>query len=202
MGAVTNKKFKPGAVQRNMYYQRMIEENGKLLLAAIVQLHKCGVSRPQIKEMLEQYVHYSVPRWRKNSADGITARKLKEALKQINVTYKAVKEAVIALAPQNNAEDLRVLVENLGIFCLQMNSSLGYGGKRINRVLGMMECYKGNAEEDVQKVVKFDVEAFNNILPDSDDFMTAKTKPPTYSESKRIAAEMEAIRMMQEGITE
>ena len=52
---MTNKKLKPGAVQDGLLLKKYAEANGRLLFAAMVCLHRAGISRPALHEAWELY---------------------------------------------------------------------------------------------------------------------------------------------------
>ncbi len=197
---MTNKKLKPGAVQDGLLIKKYAEANGRLLFAAMVCLHRAGISRPALREAWDLYSKVTVPQWRQNGIDGIAHKKLKEELRRINVPWKSVAEAVYALLPEfGSKEELSKLIIEFSVFCLHMNRCFGYGGKRITRILNMMERLEGDPEELAKKEIGVEIEPSNGEIPDARAYLPKKDKPLSYSERKRLSAELEAVRIIQEG---
>ena len=198
---MTNKKLKPGAVQDGLIIRKYAEANGRLLFAAMVCLHRAGISRPALREAWELYGSVKLsPIGGRTALTGSPTKKIKEELKRLNVPWKSVAEAVYALLPEfGSKEELSKLIIEFSVFCLHMNRCFGYGGKRITRILNMMERLEGDPEELAKKEIGVEIEPMNGEIPDARAYLPKKDKPLSYSERKRLSAELEAGRIIQEG---
>lgn len=192
-----NNKLKAKAVQQNINLRNAADENAKIMCIGFLALFESGISRRKIVEMYEEFRKVTVPEWQKNCNDDVTAVKLKRALKALNLPQKAVIETTYALTNIPNKAVVDLLVENVAILCLQINKSFGYGYKRITSVLDRMKAYKGNSIKEVNEKLGIEVELLGEYIPDASKYLPKKQKAPTYSESQRLTAEMEAVRRLQ-----
>ena len=181
-----------------MALRKVAEENGKIMFIAFLALNDMGIGKKKILEMWLHFVQETVPEWQRNCNDGISDRKLTEIIRRMNnITYKDIKETTFALKPDVEPCNVHLLAENLAVLCIEINKTFGFGGIRLNKMMELMREYKGNAFQDVQERLGVELEQFGFHIPDASKYLPKKEKALSYSESQRIAAEMEAVRRIQ-----
>lgn len=192
-----NKKFKGKNLQCSINLRDVADENIKIMCVGFLSLRKTGISAKRVAEMYEEFRKVTVPEWQKNCNDDVTAAKLTRALKELKLTQKEITETTYALAKTTNAQNINLLAENVAILCLQINKSFGYGYKRIANVLEYMRTYEGDAVAEANEKLGIKVQLLGDYIPDASKYLPKKQKAPTYTESQRLAAEMEAVRRIQ-----
>lgn len=195
---MTNRKIKNA--QRNMLMKRILDTNVELLLGTMVCLNRQGIGRRRISDVLEEYRAETVPYWEKFAKEDRQDVEVRKALAAINLDFNLI-VSTINTTINEKPEIVERLAENLGILCLQINYSFGYGKERLTRLLSELVEYRrkgGRAVEDAKRLFEVEFEDDKDELPDVDALRWHKPRIG-YAEAMRYRREMEAVRMIQEG---
>lgn len=196
---MTNRKIKNA--QRNIMMNNILETNVWNILGTMVCLHRMGESKKKIAAVLEEYRTETVPYWEQLAAAEIQNVKIREQLTKIHIEYSEVR-SLISFITDNKLHNSVVdaLTENLGILCLQINSSFGYGRKRLLLLFDELKAYKtenGDAKSDAEKLFNAQYEDNQNVLPDIDSLRYWKPKFDL-EEVREQRRNLEALRLFQE----
>lgn len=196
---MTNRKIKNA--QRNMMMNNILETNVWNILGTMVCLHRMGESKKKIAAVLEEYRTETVPYWEQLAVAEIQNVKIREQLTKIHIEYSEVR-SLISFITDNKLHNSVVdaLAENLGILCLQINSSFGYGRKRLLLLFDELKAYKtenGDAKSDAEKLFNAQYEDNQNVLPDIDSLRYRKPKFDL-EEVREQRRNLEALRLFQE----
>lgn len=196
---MTNRKIKNA--QRNMMMNNILETNVWNILGTMVCLHRMGESKKKIAAVLEEYRTETVPYWEQLAVAEIQNVKIREQLAKIHIEYSEVR-SLISFITDNKLHNSVVdaLTENLGILCLQINSSFGYGRKRLLLLFDELRTYKtenGDAKSDAEKLFNAQYEDNQNVLPDIDSLRYRKPKFDL-EEVREQRRNLEALRLFQE----
>lgn len=196
---MTNRKIKNA--QRNMMMNNILETNVWNILGTMVCLHRMGESKKKIAAVLEEYRTETVPYWEQLAVAEIQNVKIREQLTKIHIEYSEVR-SLISFITDNKLHNSVVdaLTENLGILCLQINSSFGYGRKRLLLLFDELKAYKtenGDAKSDAEKLFNAQYEDNQNVLPDIDSLRYRKPKFDL-EEVREQRRNLEALRLFQE----
>ena len=196
---MTNRKIKNA--QRNMMMNKILEANVWNILGTMVCLHRMGESKKKIAAVLDEYRTETVPYWEQLAAAEVQNAKVREKLSAIHIDYAEVFSVVSFITGSKLHPSVeRALTENLGILCLQINTSFGYGRKRLLLLFDQLKAYKtenGDAKSDAEKLFKAEFEDNKNILPDIDSLRWHKPKVDI-EEAKQQKRNLEALRAYQE----
>ena len=179
----------------------ILETNVWNILGTMVCLHRMGESKKKIAAVLEEYRTETVPYWEQLAVAEIQNVKIREQLTKIHIEYSEVR-SLISFITDNKLHNSVVdaLAENLGILCLQINSSFGYGRKRLLLLFDELKAYKtenGDAKSDAEKLFNAQYEDNQNVLPDIDSLRYRKPKFDL-EEVREQRRNLEALRLFQE----
>lgn len=191
---MTNRKLKN--VQRNMRARNAIYDNVGNIFSAAVCLHTMGESKNRIAAMLQEYHDETIPEYEKLAAEDIQHESVIRGLAAIGMEFEQVLSCVRERCPEQHPKFQQALAENLGILLMQINHTFGYGQKRLTALLDMTAQYKGDAPEEAKKLFNLDYTFDKYELPDVDALAYKKPKL-SYSEQRRLSADMEAVRVIQ-----
>lgn len=196
---MTNRKIKNA--QRNMMMNNILETNVWNILGTMVCLHRMGESKKKITAVLEEYRTETVPYWEQLAAAEVQNTMVRERLAKIHIEYSEVRSLISFITGNKlHSSIVDALTENLGILCLQINSSFGYGRKRLLQLFGQLRAYKsenGDAKSDAEMLFKAEYEDNQNVLPDIDSLRYRKLKVDL-EEAKEQKRNLEALRLFQE----
>lgn len=196
---MTNKKIKNA--QRNMMTNNILETNVWNILGTMVCLHRMGESKKKIAAVLEEYRTETVPYWEQLAVAEIQNVKIREQLAKIHIEYSEVRSLISFITDNKlHSSVVDALTENLGILCLQINSSFGYGRKRLLLLFDELKAYKtenGDAKSDAEKLFNAQYEDNQNVLPDIDSLRYRKPKF-NLEEVREQRRNLEALRLFQE----
>ena len=196
---MTNRKIKNA--QRNMMMNNILETNVWNILGTMVCLHRMGESKKKIAAVLEEYRTETVPYWEQLAVAEIQNVKIREQLTKIHIEYSEVRSLISFITDNKlHSSVVDALTENLGILCLQINSSFGYGRKRLLLLFDELKAYKtenGDAKSDAEKLFNAQYEDNQNVLPDIDSLRYRKPKFDL-EEVREQRRNLEALRLFQE----
>ena len=196
---MTNRKIKNA--QRNMMMSKVLEANVWNVLGTMVCLHRMGESKKKIAAVLEEYRTETVPYWEQLAVAEVQNVKVREQLGRIHISYSEICNLISFITGDVfNRKVVDALAENLGILCLQINTSFGYGRKRLLQLFEQLKAYKtegGNPERDAEILFKAEFEDDKSILPDIDSLRYRKPKVDI-QEAKEQKKTLEALRLFQE----
>lgn len=191
---MTNRKLKN--VQRNLRIREVICDNAVNLFSTAVCLHTMGESKSRISAMLQEYHDETVPEYEKLAAEDVQHASVIRGLTAIGMEFEQALSCVRERCPEQHPKFQQALAENLGILLMQINHTFGYGQKRLTALLDMTAKYKGDARSEAKKLFGLNFIFDEQELPDVDALAYKKPKL-SYSEQRRLSADMEAVRAIQ-----
>lgn len=151
---MTNKKLKPNRIQGNMRERDIINANGKLIMTALYCLHQTGVSANALINLFQSYASSTVKQWRKNFEDAdVFEKKYKEELERIHITERELIPIAAKAVGEIPAYSTKAMfATELAMFCSHANRALGYGSKRLHRMLNLMANYDGDCFKSLEEI--------------------------------------------------
>lgn len=193
---MTNKKLKSNRIQDNMRERDIINANGKLIMTALYCLHQTGVSANALVNLFQSYASSTVKQWRKNFEDSdVFEKKYKEELERIHVTERElIPIAAKAVGEIPVYSTKAMFATELAMFCSHVNRVLGYGSKRLHRMLDLMANYDGDCFKSLEEI-GITLKGYGNYLYTRKEERKRKT---TSEELNRLVRGREALRILQE----
>lgn len=193
---MTNKKLKSNRIQDNMRERDIINANGKLIMTALYCLHQTGVSAKALVNLFQSYASSTVKQWRKNFEDSdVFEKKYKEELERIHVTERELIPIAAKAVGEIPAYSTKAMfATELAMFCSHVNRVLGFGGKRIHRMLDLMANYDGDCFKSLEEI-GITLKGYGNYLYTRKEERKQKTSS---EELNRLVRGREALRALQE----
>lgn len=165
-----------------------------------------GVSKQQIYRIDEDFHDKTVPTFRREADDGVINVRINDFLKQAGITRKDVERVTMRFAdrlkrafPTSDSYTLALnaAFTDYAMMLYEINSELGYGKKRLLKVIEFIENYKNDEKEEV-------FEKLNILYPDPDtlpDTTNLFARPKKYDLTReqiiQKQRELSAVRVIQ-----
>lgn len=181
---MTNRKIKSNLIQSNLRAREFWDCSERNLCAVWLALLSMGVSKSKINAIDDEFHTVTVPQCRQDAEDGVLETRLNVWLASVGLTaadidntakrfYKRLSAAFVTREAYNIAAD--VLRTDLTAILYQISTSLGYGQKRIKKILDFIAAYQG--DEKAEAAEKLNIHYPDpNELPDVTDLYTRKRK--------------------------
>lgn len=168
---MTNKKFKHAS--DNIQIQRALIVGTRNLMTLYLALHQHGVSVSKVLYLDDKLLKDYVPKYKQDANAGVLLYRAKTFLSSVGIEWREVAEIVTNISmpylagyKYDRAQLCRILEahsEDMAMYLQVLNFELGYGHKRLTRVLDAVKAYKGDALTDASKVFGFDYGDMNEL---------------------------------------
>lgn len=167
---MTNKKIKGNRVYDNLRAREFWDASECNVCAAWLALLNFGVSKAKILEVEADFHKDTVGRFRKDADDGIIDTQIDRFMKETNLTDADINTVMnkytdrLARAfPTNESYGLAINALRVDFVMLlyEISAALGYGEKRLKRVIEFIATYNGDVKAEVAQI-------FNIHYPDPD----------------------------------
>ena len=196
---MTNRKIKSNLIQSNLRAREFWDCSERNLCAVWLALLDMGVSKSKINAIDDEFHAVTVPQCRQDAADGVLDARFNAWLASVGITRGDIENATkrhrerlmrAFVSREAFTVALDVLQADLIALLYQVNVSLGYGHKRLKRVLDFMTDYNGDAKADVARML-YIYYPDPDELPDVTDLYQRKRKLVKEQErAKAVAREM------------
>lgn len=193
---MTNRKIKSNLIQSNLRAREFWDCSERNLCAVWLALLSMGVSKSKINAIDDEFHAVTVPQCRQDAEDGVLETRFNCWLVSVGLTsadidntakrfYKRLATAFVTREAYNIATD--VLRTDLTAILYQISGSLGYGQKRIRKILDFIAAYQG--DEKAEAAERLNIHYPDpDTLPDVTDLYTRKRKAIKQHERDNIAA--------------
>lgn len=192
---MTNKKFKSKNLTNNIIFTDVADDNLKILCRCMVVLHRNGLGKKRLEKMLDDYDNNTMPKYKQYSAEEIQHITVCREISAIGIEYDALEKSVKSLNLPHNSYFIRTLAENIGIFFIHLNRTLGYGKTRLLRLLD--EALKINGDDALKEIEGIIEKTFDKTLVDVEEICGKPTKLHN-DELNQIKKDMAGLRVLQE----
>lgn len=187
---MTNRKIKSNLIQSNLRAREFWDCSERNLCAVWLALLAMGVSKSKINAIDDEFHAVTVPQCRQDAEDGVLEARFNVWLASVGLTtadidntakrfYKRLAVAFVTREAYNIATD--VLRADLTAILYQISTSLGYGQKRIRKILAFIAAYDGDEKAEA-------AERLNIHYPDPD---TLPDVTDLYQRNRKIVKEQE-----------
>lgn len=168
---MTNRKIKSNLIQSNLRAREFWDCSERNLCAVWLALLSMGVSKSKINAIDDEFHAVTVPQCRQDAEDGVLETRFGCWLASVGLTsadidntakrfYKRLSAAFFTREAYDIVTD--VLRTDLTAILYQISTSLGYGQKRIRKILDFIAAYDGDEKAEV-------AERLNIHYPDPDE---------------------------------
>lgn len=186
---MTNKKIKGKNAQINIIAKAFFDAEEHNICAAYLALLNMGVSKAKIRELDDDFYGDTVAQFRQDREDGVLSVYIDKFLQSVSLTEgdlkpiydKHKKTLARAFCTRDSLNDaICAMRTDLVMLLFQIHSTLGYGNKRLKRVLSFMTDYKGDGKKAVREQLNISFPG-EDVLPDANRLfeeqkMTARQK--------------------------
>lgn len=190
-----NKKFKEKNLTNNIIFTAVADDNLKILCRCMVVLHRNGIGKKRLLDMLNDYDNKVMPKYKQLSAEEIQHITVCREITAIGIEFDTIERAVKSLNLPHNSYFMRTLAENVGIFFIHLNATFGYGKTRLLRLLD--EALKINGDAAVKEIEGIIGKPFDDSLVDVEE-INGKPVKLHNDEIKQIQNDMAGLRALQE----
>lgn len=181
---MTNRKIKSNLIQSNLRAREFWDCSERNLCAVWLALLSMGVSKNKINAIDDEFHAVTVPQCRQDAEDGVLETRFNVWLASVGLTtadidntakrfYKRLSAAFVTREAYNIATD--VLRTDLTAILYQISGSLGYGQKRIRKILDFIAAYDGDEKSEAAEKLNIHYPD-PDTLPDVTDLYTRKRK--------------------------
>ena len=181
---MTNRKIKSNLIQSNLRAREFWDCSERNLCAVWLALLSMGVSKNKINAIDDEFHAVTVPQCRQDAEDGVLETRFNVWLASVGLTaadidntakrfYKRLSAAFVTREAYNIATD--VLRTDLTAILYQISTSLGYGQKRIKKILDFINAYDGDEKSEAAERLNIHYPD-PDTLPDVTDLYTRKRK--------------------------
>lgn len=181
---MTNRKIKSNLIQSNLRAREFWDCSERNLCAVWLALLSMGVSKSKINAIDDEFHAVTVPQCRQDAEDGVLETRFNIWLASVGLTtadidntakrfYKRLAAAFVTREAYNIATD--VLRTDLTAILYQISTSLGYGQKRIRKILDFIAAYDGDEKSEAAERLNIHYPD-PDTLPDVTDLYTRKRK--------------------------
>lgn len=193
---MTNRKIKSNLIQSNLRAREFWDCSERNLCAVWLALLSMGVSKSKINAIDDEFHAVTVPQCRQDAEDGVLEARFSCWLTSVGLTsadidntakrfYKRLSAAFVTREAYNIATD--VLRTDLTAILYQISAFLGYGQKRIRKILDFIAAYQG--DEKAEAAERLNIHYPDpDTLPDVTDLYIRKRKAIKQHERDNIAA--------------
>lgn len=193
---MTNRKIKSNLIQSNLRAREFWDCSERNLCAVWLALLSMGVSKNKINAIDDEFHAVTVPQCRQDAEDGVLETRFNVWLGSVGLTaadidntakrfYKRLSAAFVTREAYNIATD--VLRTDLTAILYQISGSLGYGQKRIKKILDFIAAYDGDEKSEAAEKLNIHYPD-PDTLPDVTDLYARKRKAIKQHERDNIAA--------------
>lgn len=193
---MTNRKIKSNLIQSNLRAREFWDCSERNLCAVWLALLSMGVSKSKINAIDDEFHAVTVPQCRQDAEDGVLEARFSCWMASVGLTsadidntakrfYKRLATAFVTREAYNIATD--VLRTDLTAILYQISGSLGYGQKRIRKILDFIAAYQGDEKAEAAERLSIHYPD-PDTLPDVTDLYTRKRKAIKQHERDNIAA--------------
>lgn len=162
--SMTNKKLKRASDM--MKYQIALVTGTRNLMTVYLALHSIGVSTNKILALDDVLINEYIPKCKQDAAADVLLEQAKRFLQTVNISWRDIAEIVTEMsmpylipARYERRQLLAILEsmsEDMAIYLKMLHLELGYGTKRLTRVLDAVKAYKGDALKEASETFGFD----------------------------------------------
>lgn len=162
--SMTNKKLKRASDM--MKYQIALVTGTRNLMTVYLALHSTGVSSNKILALDDMLINEYIPRCKQDAAADVLLEQAKRFLQTVNISWRGIAEIVTEMsmpylipARYERRQLLAILEsmsEDMAMYLKTLHLELGYGTKRLTRVLDAVKAYKGDALKEASETFGFD----------------------------------------------
>lgn len=167
---MTNRKIKGNKVYDNLRAREYWDASERNVCATWLALLNLGVSKAKILEVEQDFHEDTVGTFRRDAEDGVIDVIERRFMDSVNITDADVHKVLDKYADRlgrafNTAESYSkaydCLKTDFVMLLYEISAKLGYGEKRLKRVIEFVASYTGDAKVDVANI-------FNIHYPDPD----------------------------------
>lgn len=193
---MTNRKIKSNLIQSNLRAREFWDCSERNVCTVWLALLSMGVPKSKINAIDDEFHAVTVPQCRQDAADGVLDARFNAWLASVGITRgdienatKRHRERLMRAFVSREAYSIAVDVLHADFIAIlyQISVSLGYGHKRLKRVIDYMTDYNGDAKADVARLLHIHYPDPDE-LPDVTDLYQRNRKLVKEQERAKIVA--------------